>query len=170
MRAEAHEAFDDGGAGKSALTRLEHDRLVERFAVPAIRLADEDPQQLAFSRYRHAASALRIVLSTCSHAAITYPAQNPMSPTTTCPAMLIVAHTNCPSLMSAKLSNVYVENVVKPPRIPVSRNRRVVDEIWTRWLVAPAIAPNTRQPTTLTMKVPSGNKVPLTRSTNVDSR
>ena len=49
VRAEAHEAFDHGRAGEPALARFEHDGLVERLAVPAVGLADEDAQQLAFS-------------------------------------------------------------------------------------------------------------------------
>src|SRR5262249_35241714 len=49
VRAEAHESLHDGGAGQPALARFEHDRFIERLAVPAIRLAAEVPQQLAFS-------------------------------------------------------------------------------------------------------------------------
>ena len=37
------------GAGQPSRSRLEHDRLVQRLALPVIRFADEDAQQLAFS-------------------------------------------------------------------------------------------------------------------------
>src|SRR5262249_58789698 len=100
----------------------------------------------------------------------TPPPETPRPPAPPPPATLIVAHTNCPSRISAKLSYVYEENVVKPPRIPVNKKSRAVDEIWMRWLVAPAITPNTKQPTMLTTKVPSGKEVPLARRTNIDSR
>src|SRR5712664_3814491 len=50
---EAHEAFDDRRAGEAALARLDHDRFVERLPVPAVRFADEDPQQLAFGWNSH---------------------------------------------------------------------------------------------------------------------
>jgi hypothetical protein len=41
--AEAHRTAQHGGARQASLARGEHDRLVERFPMPTVRLPDEDP-------------------------------------------------------------------------------------------------------------------------------
>ena len=47
--AEALDPAHDGRPGEPCLADALDDRLVERLAVPGVGLADEDPQQLAFS-------------------------------------------------------------------------------------------------------------------------
>jgi hypothetical protein len=47
VRAEPLDPADDGGTGEPVLTKALDDRRIERFAVPRVRLADEDPEQLA---------------------------------------------------------------------------------------------------------------------------
>ena len=66
--------------------------------------------------------------------------------------------------MSAKLSNAYDENVVKPPRIPVNQNSPDLVRAKRGGGRAGERAER-QQPMTLTTNVPSGNIGPLKRTT-----
>src|SRR5689334_8562512 len=49
--------------------------------------------------------------------------------------MFSPAHRNCPSRTSSNVSNAKLENVVKPPSTPTSRNARVSGRIHTAKLL-----------------------------------
>jgi hypothetical protein len=48
VRAEAHDAAQNGCAGHAPPPGFEHDRLVQRFALVMVALADKDSQQFGF--------------------------------------------------------------------------------------------------------------------------
>src|SRR6266850_8148337 len=69
--------------------------------------------------------------------------------------------------MSATVSTPNAEKVVKPPRKPVKRSSRISSVRKSRYSATPISTPAMRQPSTLTMNVPSGNAQVSVRASTI---
>src|SRR4029077_18002376 len=156
--AEAHRSAQNGRAGEAHFARLEHDRLVKRLTARLVVLADEDAEQHGVPGERHGQTHFMALMESASM----WPSQTATRQSTTEPTTLPPTWSHSPSLARLSVWRLNEEKVVKPPRIPVMTNWRVVVPANMRpsGPVSGAKKPIMNEPSTFTNSVPQGKSSP----------
>src|SRR5437588_5984111 len=150
--AESLDAAEHGRARESFLAHTLDDSLVERLAVPPVRLTDEELQELSFAFEPH--SALRDDAEVDREET-----GRPL------PRRFAAASPSAPSSSSRYVSYVSVEKVVYAPRKPIASAERSQGAVVSCSVMSVRMNPSTSAPLTLTTNVPHGHEVGSRRDT-----